>query len=418
MQRKTTLTNGIRVVTEFMPDVYSASVGFWVENGSRHEAGPLNGISHFLEHMLFKGTSRRSVLDIAREADSFGGTLNAFTTREYSCYYAKVLSNRLSDAVDLLSDMILNSTLDSAEIEKERRVILQEISMVEDTPEDHVHDLFSEKIWNRHPLGLPVLGKAGSVKLISRDDLQQLLNHRYLGQNLIVTAAGKLDHDLFCHWIDTAFCFLPAGEARKRCDLPLYQPGTYLLTKPLEQIHFCLGCKALPQTHDDRFALQILNTILGASMSSRLFQSVREERGLAYSIYSYLNCHSDAGNLVVYCGTAVDELPQVFDLIMEQFRSLKNDPILGNEISMAREQIKGNLLLSLEGSDSRMSRLARNEIYFAYQPELESIITSLDHVDMNSVSRVAQNIFVPDSMTLQAVGNLNDLTVSLNDLTL
>ena len=194
MQRKTTLTNGIRVVTEHMPDVHSASVGFWVENGSRHEAGPLNGISHFLEHMLFKGTSRRTALDIAREADSFGGTLNAFTAREYSCYYAKVLSHRLSEAVDLLSDLVLNSTLDPAEIEKERRVILQEISMVEDTPEDHVHDLFSEKIWHCHPLGLPVLGKAASVESITRGDLQQLLSQRYLGQNIIVTAAGKLDH--------------------------------------------------------------------------------------------------------------------------------------------------------------------------------------------------------------------------------
>ncbi len=418
MQRKTTLTNGIRVVTEHMSDVHSASVGFWVESGSRHEAGPLNGISHFLEHMLFKGTSRRSALDIARETDSFGGSLNAFTAREYSCYYAKVLSHRLPEAVDLLSDLVLNSTLDTAEIEKERRVILQEISMVEDTPEDHVHDLFSEKIWHRHPLGLPVLGKAASVESITRGDLQQLLNQRYLGQNIIVTAAGKLDHDLFCRWIETAFSSLPAGQVRSRCDLPLYQTGTYLLKKPLEQVHLCLGCKALPQTHDDRFALQVLNTILGASMSSRLFQRVREERGLAYSIYSYLNCHSDAGTLVVYCGTAADELPQVFSLIMEQFRSLKNGLIEADEVSMAREQIKGNLLLSLEGSDSRMSRIARNEIYFGDQPELQSIIDCLDRVDVDSVARVARNILVADSLTLQAVGKVGDFSVSLEDLTL
>ena len=418
MQRKTTLTNGIRVVTEFMPDVHSASVGFWVENGSRHEAGPLNGISHFLEHMLFKGTSRRTALDIAREADSFGGTLNAFTAREYSCYYARVLSNRLSEAVDLLSDLILNSTLDNAEIEKERRVILQEISMVEDTPEDHVHDLFSEKIWHRHPLGLPVLGKASSVAAITRRDLQSLLSQRYLGQNIIVTASGKLDHDLFCRWIEKAFCFLPAGQLRNRCDLPLYQSGSHFLKKPLEQVHLCLGCKALPQTHEDRFALQILNTILGSSMSSRLFQQVREERGLAYSIYSYLDCHTDAGTLIVYCGTAADELQQVFALVMEQFRSLKNSQVEVDEVSMAREQIKGNLLLSLEGSDNRMFRIARNEIYFGYQPELKSIIDSLDRVDVDSVARVARNIFVSDSLTLQAVGNVGDFSVSSDDLTL
>ena len=418
MQRKTTLTNGIRVVTEFMPDVHSVSVGFWVENGSRHEAGPLNGISHFLEHMLFKGTSRRTSLDIAREADSFGGTLNAFTAREYTCYYAKVLSHRLPEAVDLLSDLVLNSTLDAVEIEKERRVILQEISMVEDTPEDHIHDLFSEKIWHQHPLGLPVLGKSASVGAVTRSDLQQLLSQRYLGKNVIVAAAGKLDHDQFCASIDATFHSLPIGQEPGRCDLPIYQTGTHLLKKPLEQVHLCLGCKALPQTHDDRFSLQILNTILGASMSSRLFQQVRERRGLAYSIYSYLNCHSDAGTLVVYCGTAADELQQVYGLIMEQFRALKNGQVVADEISMAREQIKGNLLLSLEGSDSRMSRIARNEIYFGEQPALKSILNSLDLVDVDSVSRVARNIFVTDSLTLQAVGNVGKLSFPHDDLTL
>ncbi len=418
MQRKTTLTNGIRVVTEFMPDVHSASVGFWVENGSRHEAGSLNGISHFLEHMLFKGTSRRTALDIAREADSFGGTLNAFTAREYSCYYAKVLSHRLPEAVDLLSDLILNSTLDNAEIEKERRVILQEILMVEDTPEDHVHDLFSEKIWQHHPLGLPVLGKTNSVESITQRDLQRLLSQRYLGQNVIVSAAGNLDHDQLCRGIEKAFSSLSAGQARSRSDLPLYQPGTHFLEKPLEQVHLCLGCKALPQPHEGRFSLQVLNTILGASMSSRLFQKVREERGLAYSIYSYLNCHSDAGTLVVYCGMSGESLSQVFSLVMEEFRSLNKGQIGADEVVMAREQIKGNLLLSLEGSDSRMSRIARNEIYFGTQPELQSIIDSLDQVDVASVARVAQNIFVADSMTLQAVGNVREFSVLLEDLSL
>lgn len=418
MQRKTTLNNGIRVVTEFMPDVHSVSVGFWVENGSRHEAGPLNGISHFLEHMLFKGTSRRTALDIAREADSFGGSLNAFTAREYTCYFAKVLSHRLCEAVDLLSDLLLNPNLDAAEIEKERRVVLQEISMVEDTPEDHIHDLFSEQIWHRHPLGLPVLGKTASVESITHADLQQLLSHRYLGKNVIVAAAGQLDHDQFCASIAAIFNSLPSGQDPVRCDLPIYQPGTYLLKKPLEQVHLCLGCKALPQTHDDRFALQILNTILGASMSSRLFQEVREKRGLAYSIYSYLNCHSDAGTLVVYCGTAADELNQVYALIMAQFRALKDGQITADDISMAREQIKGNLLLSLEGSDSRMSRIARNEIYFGEQPALKSILSSLDLVDVDSVARVARNIFVADSLTLQAVGNVGKLSFSLDDLTL
>ncbi len=418
MLRKTTLNNGIRVVTEHMPDVHSVSVGFWVENGSRHEAGSLNGISHFLEHMLFKGTSRRSALDIARETDSFGGVLNAFTAREYSCYYAKVLSSRLPEAVDLLSDLVLNSTLDTLEIEKERRVILQEISMVEDTPEDQVHDLFSEKIWHHHPLGHPVLGRSDSVESITRKDLQQLLDQRYLGQNIVISAAGLLDHDALCRRIDKVFAIVPPGLPRNCCDLPNYQPGIHLLEKPLEQIHLCLGCKALPQTHEDRFALQVLNTLLGASMSSRLFQQVREERGLAYAIYSYLNCHSDAGALVVYCGTAADELPQVFDLVVEQFHSLKEGQVSVNEVDRAREQIKGNLLLALESSDNRMSRLARNEIYHGYQPALEALIAQLDRVDVETVSRVARDIFVADSLTLQAIGPVGDFAVPINQLTL
>lgn len=418
MLRKTILTNGIRVITENMSDVHSVSVGFWVENGSRHETVPLNGISHFLEHMLFKGTSRRTALDIAREADSFGGVLNAFTAREYSCYYAKVLSSRLPEAVDLLSDLVLNSSLHSDDIEKERRVILQEISMVEDTPEDLVHDLFSEKIWHRHPLGLPVLGSSASVNAITRDDLQSLLETRYLGENIVISAAGRIDHDSFCRWIDKAFQSVPEGQSSRSCDLPQYQPGSYLWQKKLEQTHLCLGCKALPQTHDDRYALQVLNTLLGASMSSRLFQKIREERGLAYSIYSYLNCYSDAGALVVYCGTAVKDLSQVFELIIDQFTSLKSGHLEADEVVMAREQIKGNFLLSLENTDNRMSRLARNEIYLGYQPALESVVERIDNVGVDRVTEVARKVFVAESLTLQVVGDLEHCPLSLSEAAL
>ncbi len=418
MLRKTTLNNGIRVVTEQMPDVHSVSVGFWVENGSRHEAGSLNGISHFLEHMLFKGTSRRSALDIAREADSFGGVLNAFTSREYSCYYAKVLDSRLPDAVDLLSDLVLNSTLDEVEIEKERRVILQEISMVEDTPEDQIHDLFSEKIWAKHPLGRPVLGLLASVEKITRQDLQHLLSSRYVGHNIVISASGHLQHDVICRQIEKAFAAVPPGSQRTLCELPRHQTGLYLLEKPLEQVHFCLGCKALPQTHDDRFTLQVLNTLLGASMSSRLFQQVREERGLTYSIYSYLNCHSDSGALVVYGGTANDHLAQVIELVVEQFRTIKSGQISSNEVIRAREQIKGNLLLSLESSDNRMSRLARNEIYLGYQPALESLVSQLDQVDVDAVTRVAHDLFGAESLTLQVVGAVDDLDALAQYMTL
>lgn len=418
MLRKTTLANGIRVVTEYMPDVHSVSVGFWVENGSRHETVALNGISHFLEHMLFKGTARRSALQIAREVDAFGGALNAFTTREYSCYYAKVLSNRLPEAVGLLSDLVLHSVLDEDEIEKERRVILQEISMVEDTPEDRVHDLFSERIWHRHPLGQPVLGRSDSVAAIRREDLLQLLADRYLGQNIVITAAGQLDHDNLCRRIEKVFSCVAEGKRSNRCDLPVYRPGLHFIEKKLEQVHFCLGCKALPQTHDDRFALQVLNVLLGASMSSRLFQQVREERGLAYSIYSYLNCHSDAGALVVYCGTSRENMSQVVALIMHQFRDLKNGRLLDDEVAMAREQLKGNFLLSLESSDNRMVRLAKNEIYHGYQPALQKVVDQIERVESVDVARVANRILVSDSLTMQAIGDADASLVTATDLDL
>lgn len=411
MLRKTTLANGIRVVSERMSDIHSASVGFWVENGSRHETVPLNGISHFLEHMLFKGTSSRNALDIAREADAFGGLVNAFTSREYSCYYAKVLASRLYDAIGLLTDIILNSTLDDREIEKERKVVLQEISMVEDAPEDLVHDLFSEQIWHRHPLGLPVLGRTDSVNAITRADLVQVLNQRYLGQNIVISAAGQVDHDELCRRVEKSFSRLPEGEPRSVCTLPEYRPGVHLLEKPLEQVHLCLGCKGLPQTHDDRFALQVLNTLLGASMSSRLFQRIREERGLSYSVYSYLNCHSDAGALVVYSGTAVNEAEQVLKLIIDEFNLFKEGAFSQDEVRRAREQIKGNILLSLESSDNRMSRLARNEIYHGYQPALEAIIEKIDRVDAEKVAQVACHIFAPETYTLQAVGKVAGLDI-------
>lgn len=416
MLRKTTLPNGIRVVSERMSDIHSVTVGFWVENGSRHESGPLNGISHFLEHMLFKGTSSRTALEIAREADSFGGVLNAFTAREYSCYYAKVLSSRLADALDLLSDLVLNSSLDPSEIEKERRVILQEISMVDDTPEDLVHDLFSERIWHRHPLGLPVLGKAASVKSIGRQELLQVLQTRYLGRNIVVTAAGQVDHDLLCRKVEKAFSHIPEGELRSTCDLPEYRAGVHLLEKPLEQVHLCLGCKGLPQTHEGRFALQVLNSLLGASMSSRLFQRIREERGLAYSVYSYLNCHSDAGALVVYCGTAATEVHQVLSLVADEISALKNGELTAAEVAMAREQIKGNLLLSLESSDNRMSRLARNEIYHDYQPALESVVERIEQVTVEDVVALSNKLLVADSLTLQAVGNIAELKLDTASL--
>lgn len=418
MLEKSTLDNGIRVVTERMPGLHSVSVGFWVQNGSRHEDASLNGISHFIEHMLFKGTTSRSSLQIAKEIDSVGGVLNAFTDREFSCYYAKVLGDKLPQAISLLSDLVLNSTFDKKEVEKERRVILQEISMVEDTPDDQVHDLFSESIWHSHPLGRPVLGKVGTVGRITREDLLGMLQSRYLGHNILIVAAGNLQHQYIVDRIEQAFSAVAAGTPDTLCTLPDYRPGVRVMAKDLEQTHFCLGCKALPQNHDDRFVLHLLNCILGGSMSSRLFQEVREERGLAYSIYSYLSAHSDAGSLIVYGGTRPDKLTETIRLVLEQFSLLKKGYIGSEELHMAREQMKGTLLLSLESSDNRMTRLARNEIFLGRQPDIDEIIAEIDRVTVESLQRVAAQLLADDSLNLQVIGPTNPSQVPMSLLTL
>ncbi len=407
MLQTSTLNNGIRVVTERMPELHSVTVGFWVQNGSRHEDASLNGISHFIEHMLFKGTDTRTSLQIAKEIDSVGGVLNAFTGREFSCYYAKILGDKLPQAISLLSDLVLNSTFDAKEIEKERRVILQEISMVEDTPDDQVHDLFCESIWHSHPLGRPVLGKAETVSRINRDNLLQMMEQRYVGHNILIAAAGNLEHQQIVNQIEQSFSVVAPGVPNNVCTLPEYSPGVQVAAKELEQTHFCLGCKAFPQNHDDRFTLHLLNSILGGSMSSRLFQKIREERGLAYSIYSYLNTHSDAGSLVVYGGTRPDDLQDTLSLVLEQFSDLCIGNIDHDELQMAREQMKGTLLLSLESSDNRMTRLAKNEIFLGHQPEIKDIIAEIDKVTVESLQRVARQLMTDDSLNLHVTGPTN-----------
>ncbi|NOY14337.1 MAG: insulinase family protein, partial [Deltaproteobacteria bacterium] len=404
MLQKSILNNGIRVVTERMPDLHSVTVGFWVQNGSRHEDTTLNGISHFIEHMLFRGTSSRSSLQIAKEIDSVGGVLNAFTGREFSCYYAKVLGDKLPQAIDLLSDLVLNSIFDKKEIEKERRVILQELSMVEDAPDDQIHDLFCKSIWHSHPLGRPVLGNSSSVNQVSQADLLRMIGKRYFGHNIIIVAAGNLEHRQIMDQLEQAFSGVKPGQPDNFCTLPEYRPGIEVTTKDLEQSHFCLGCKALPQNHADRFVLQLLNSILGGSMSSRLFQEIREERGLAYSIYSYLNIHSDAGSLVVYGGTGPDDLTETLGLILDQFAGMKKNFVSREELHMAREQLKGTLLLSLESSDSRMTRLAKNEIFLGFHPQIAEIIAAIDKVTVDSLQRLAKHLLTDDSLNLHVVG--------------
>jgi len=418
MIRKTTLDNGIRVLTEQMPGVHSVTLGVWVLSGSRNEPFAQNGISHFVEHMLFKGTESRSARDIALEIDSVGGILNAFTSREYSCFHAKILAGKIPLAINLLADAILNSVFDLDEMEKERRVILQEILMLEDDPEDMAHDLFSRRFWLGHPLGAPIQGRLESVGGLSRDSLVAFVDEHFRGGNLLVCAAGNLEHADIVHQVAAAFDRLsPGGDAVPR-ECPPGRRGLDLTEQDLEQVHFCLGTRSLSQRHPDRFASYLLNTILGGSMSCRLFQKIREEHGLAYSIYSYLNCHSDAGALVVYSATGNDNAALVISLILQELRRLRSEPVSEQELSSAREQLKGSLLLSLESTDSRMMRLAKNEIYLGRYPSLREIVEEFDRIGRDDLLRLANELFRDDSLNLQMVGRTGQIEFPLFDLTL
>jgi predicted Zn-dependent peptidase len=418
MFRKTVLDNGVRILTEKLPAAHSAAVGFWVENGSRHENVSLNGISHFVEHMLFKGTARRSALDIAKQVDSVGGVLNAFTSQEFCCYYAKVAGAKLHTALDLLTDVLLNSVFDLDEIEKERRVILQEIHMVEDTPDERVHELFYQTLWAQHPLGLPILGTAASVSELGRETLVDYLAERYCGRNIIVTAAGDLDHDQVVATVARAFADLPVGQ-KPLCSPPdTFHHAVNLQKKDLDQVHICLGLRALPQSHPDRFSCQMLNTILGSSMSSRLFQKLREERGMAYSVYSYLNSYSDTGALVVYAGTSPEDAPHACGIILKELHQIKCRPVAEEELTSAKEQLKGQFLLSLESTENHMTRLAKNEIYFGRLLEVDEVLRRIDQVTSRDIHCLADSMLHNEELALQIVGRLEESDFPLVDLTL
>lgn len=416
MITKTILDNGIRVISEHIPHIRSVTIGIWVASGSRHESREANGVSHFIEHLLFKGTERRTSLDIAREIDSMGGVLNAFTGREFVCYYAKVLDAFLPRTVDLLADIFLNPLFAPDELEKERKVILQEIRMHEDSPEDYITDLLFRTIWKGHPLGLPIIGSEESVNGLSRDCILEHKSNSYRTGDIIITAAGKVDHGEILRLVEGLFDHLPTGNGATAGSLPGYEKHIGFLDKDLEQVHCCFGTGALPQNHPQRYEATILNTILGGSMSSRLFQEIREKEGLAYSIYSFLASHYDAGSLVIYAGTGRERLDDVIGIIFRELRRLKTDPVSPVELEAAKEQLKGNIVLSLESSDNRMSKLAKNEIYFGcYQP-MEEIIAGIDRVTVEGLLEVCGMIFDERHFTLQFIGKLDDFRMHPDDV--
>lgn len=405
--QKTVLSNGLRVITEEIPYLRSVSIGVWVINGSRDEQPHENGISHFIEHLLFKGTEKRTAFDIAKEIDSVGGTLNAFTGREYTCFYAKVLDKNLPLAIDLLSDIFLHSLMDHKDVEKERMVILQEIKMVEDTPDDLIHDLFNRVCWGGHPLGFPIYGTSGLVQSFYRDQIYQFFKENYPPDRIIICAAGNLHHQEVVDRIDQTFGQIRSSNKTKERVKPDPISTTNIWKRDLEQVHFCLGTKGLQYNHALRFASYVLNTILGGGMSSRLFQEIRENRGLAYSVYSYLPTYMDTGLLVIYSGTNEESFPEVIELILKEFRRLKEEPLMNGELETAKEQLKGNLLLSLESSDNLMTRLAKNEIYFQSYLPVGMILKGIEEVNEETLQHLADDIFDERFFCLTVLGPMD-----------
>ncbi len=411
MVQKTVLPNGIQVVTEEIPSVHSVSVGIWVEAGSRDERSEENGISHFIEHMLFKGTQRRSARQIAKEIDAVGGILNAFTSKEFSSFYAKVMAEHLPVALDLLFDLYLNSLFAAEELEKERQVIVQEINMVEDTPDEYIHDLFSQSFWPHHPLGLPILGRLNTISRMDRRTLKGFFLKHYLQIPPIIVAAGKLKHEDLLRPVQEALRKIRPRPKERKIHPPRPHPQIQVKNKQLEQVHLLLGTQGFSVVHPRRYAFTILNTILGGGMSSRLFQEVREKRGLAYSVYSFASSFVDSGLLGVYVGTGDHTLNRVLQVILREMKRLAENSIRPKELRSAKEQLKGNLLLSLESTDSRMSRLAKNEIFFHRFVSTEEIIEGIEKVSAEEIGSLAQEIFRPDSFSLTVLGPVSEKTI-------
>jgi predicted Zn-dependent peptidase len=415
--RRTVLPNGLIVLTEQMNHLRSVAMGVWVKTGSRNERPEINGISHFVEHMVFKGTKSRSAQRIAREVDAIGGNLDAFTGKETICFNMKVLDEHVTPALDVLSDLVLNPIFAQEDIQRERGVILEEIKMDEDNPDYLVHEIFTQNFWKNHPLGKPILGTRDTVGRFQQETLFGYYGERFLGGNMIFSAAGNLDHDWFVGEVEKRFANLLSGQSLSAGDPPQTTARIILRNKKaLAQVQICLGVPSPPIAHQKRYVTLLLNTVLGGGMSSRLFQTVREERGLAYAIYSDLNPYRDTGSLCVYAGTSAERAPQVVELVMEEFRRLKEHPLQEEELRRAKDQLKGNILLGLESSTARMSNLARQEMYFGHFFSVEEILQYIETVDAEQVIDMARSLFQPEAVAVTLLGRLDGLKLSRNQL--
>ena len=387
-----TLPNGVRIVAEPIHHVRSVALGFWVGTGSRNETDEINGVSHFLEHMMFKGTKKRTARQLAEAFDEIGGQVNAFTSKELTCYYAKVLDQHFSAALEILADMFFGSTLPDEEIEKEKKVIIEEIRMVEDTPDDLIHDLLSKAVMGKHPLGFPILGSIENIQAFDRSRLENYRRRQYRPDQTVIALAGRLPED-FLDQIESYFSAFPKGGDASVCRPPVFRSDAVVRKKSTEQTHLCLGLPGLAIQDPRIYALILLNNMLGGNMSSRLFQKVREERGLAYSVYSYHMAYRDCGLFAVYAGTGPGQENELIRLIFEILDELRQSGVEESELNKAKEQLKSGYMLSLESTNNRMSRLGKNELLLGKHVTLDETIECIERVTTEDILELAQDLF-------------------------
>lgn len=403
---KTTLPNNVRVITQKVPNAVSVALSLWWAVGSRDENKANSGVNHFLEHMAFKGTAKRSTLDIARQIDRLGGNANAFTGKEYTCFHGRVLPADLEELLDLLLDIVLNPQLDSVELDRERGVILQEIAGMEDTPEDFAFVLLQEDFWQGHPLGFSILGRPETITGLTARDLRDYTQKHHVGSRLVISAAGNIEHGALLEMLDVRLSKLSANARIAKRTSPDIHAGARVLERDTEQEHLVLAMPALPASDENRLELALLNLVLGANMSSRLFQEVREKRGLAYAVYSFLQLHADSSMWGIYMGVPVERSNEALQVVKHELACLRNSPVSMDEFINARQSLKGGIMLSCENMENRAFKLARNEFIFGRHVPLEEVLDKLDKVDLHGLSRLAERLLAPDNFRLLALGPL------------
>lgn len=405
--RKSVLPNGIRILTERMPHVRSVAVGVWVETGSRHEHEARGGVSHLIEHLVFKGTATRTAQDIARTMDSVGGQMDAFTTKENTCFYVQVLDEHLPLAVDLLTDILLHPLFDAEELEREKQVVLQEIRMVEDTPDDIIHDLFAVQVWGDHPLGRPILGTRELVTGFGRDGIAEHFGEEYVPPQIIIAVAGNVTHEQVVDLFGRGFNGYQRPVPPRTSSTPRLCPGVNIVHKPLEQVHLVMGFPGLRHAAPERYAMFLLNDVIGGSMSSRLFQEVRERQGLVYSIHTGAQAYADTGVLYVQAATDAQNFSKVLKSVLKELRDLKKDGVTADELKRAKDHLKGSLMLSLESTSSRMNRLAKHEMHLGAFLTMDQMLASIDGVKHEEVQALVTQVIDEEQLALTTLGPLD-----------